>query len=156
MTIPIRSHQRSAGALLILLLVPICATAQLQQLPHSRMPPASAKVESKTGNISGEVVNGSGQPIVNANVYVRPATPEGLPVTNTTTNRDGVFKVSGLQPGSYTVNASMPAYIPRQREAGAAVQTSGDSTTLVLIKGGVITGTVTNAKGDPVVAIGIR
>ena len=33
---------------------------------------------------------------------------------------------------------------------------TGDSVTLVLIKGGVITGTVTNSKGDPVVAIAIR
>lgn len=118
--------------------------------------PASAKVESKTGNISGRVVNESGQPLVNANVYVRPATPEGIPATNTTTNREGVFKVSGLERGSYTVSASMPAYIPKSPESGPAVRSTDDSVTLVLIKGGVVTGTVTNSKGDPVVAIAIR
>ena len=156
MTTQIGSHHRIAGALLILLLASICATAQLQPLPQTRTPPASARVESKTGDISGRVVNESGQPLVNASVYVRPATPEGLPVTNTATNREGVFKVSGLEPGSYTVNASMPAYIPKSPESGQAVHSTGDSATLVLIKGGVITGTVTNSKGDPVVAIGIR
>ena len=156
MTTPIRSHHRTAGALLILLLASICATAQLQPLPRTRTSPASAKVESKSGEISGRVVNESGEPLVNVNVYVRPATPEGLPVTNTTTNREGVFKVSGLERGSYTANAWMPAYIPKPPESGRAVQSTGDSVTLVLIKGGVVTGTVTNSKGDPIVAIGIR
>ena len=156
MTTSIRSHHRTAGALLILLLASICATAQLQPLPRSRTPPASARVESNTGNIFGRVVDESDQPLVNANVYVRPTTPEGLPATNTTTNREGVFKVSGLERGSYVVSASMPAYIPKPPESGRTVPSTGDSVTLVLIKGGVITGTVTNSKGDPVVAIGIR
>ena len=152
----IRSHHLTAGALLILLSASICATAQLQQLPRTRTTPANAKVESKTGNISGRVVTESGQPLVNASVWIRPDTSEGLPVTNTTTNRDGVFKVSGLARGPYNVSASMPAYIPKSPESGRAVQPNDDSVTLVLIKGGVITGTVTNSKGDPIVAIGIR
>jgi Carboxypeptidase regulatory-like domain len=156
MTTPIRSHHRTAGALLILLLASICATAQLPQLPLTRTPPASAKVASKTGDISGSVVNESGQPLVNVNVYVRPPiTPDGPSETRTTTNREGVFKISGLGEGSYTVSASMPGYIPKS-ESGPVIQSTGDSVTLVLIKGGVITGTVTNAKGDPVMAIGIR
>lgn len=145
---------RSAGALLILLVASIVATAQ--PLPRTRQTPASAKVETKTGNISGRVVNENGQPLPNANVYIRPATPEGLPVTLTTTNREGVFKVSGVERGSYVVSAAMPAYIPRPPEPGPTPQTTGDTVTLVLLKGGVITGTVTNSKGDPLVAIGIR
>ena len=136
--------------------VSICATAQLQRLPHTRTPPVSAKVETKTGDINGRVVNENGQPIVNANVWVRPDTPEGLPVTSTTTNREGVFKVSGLERRSYTVSAAMPAYLPKSPEPGTAVQSPADSVTLVLKKGGVITGTVTNSKGDPIIDIGIR
>lgn len=156
MTTQIRSHHSTAGALLFILLASICATAQLPQLPRTRTPPASAKVSSKTGDISGSVVNESGQPLVNVNVYVRPPiTPDGPSETRTTTDREGVFKVSGLGEGSYTVSASMPGYIPKS-ESGSVVQSTGDSVTLVLIKGGVITGTVTNAKGDPVIAIGIR
>ena len=116
---------------------------------------ASAKVESKTGDISGKVVSEIGQPLANVNVWARPATPQGLPVKSTTTNRDGVFKFSGLERGSYTVNASMPSYLPKSPESRAALQ-AGDSVTLVLIKGGVVTGTVTNSKGEPVEAIAIR
>ena len=156
MTTAIRSRYRSAGALLIILFVAICATAQRPSLPHTRTSPVSAKVETKTGNISGSVVNESGQPLPNVDVWVRPNTPEALPVTNAKTNRDGVFKVSGLERGSYTVNASMPAYIPKSPQARPTVNSTSDSVTLVLIKGGVITGTVTNSKGDPVVAVSIR
>jgi Carboxypeptidase regulatory-like domain len=158
MTTPIRSHHRTAGALLILLLASICATAQLhpQRLPRTRTEAASAKVESKTGNISGRVVNESGQPLVNAEVYVRPDTPQQLPDTYTTTDREGVFKFSGLERGSYTVAASVPAYIAKPPKPGPVVRSTGDSVTLVLLKGGVITGTVINSKGDPVEAIGIR
>src|SRR5688572_20602463 len=156
MTSPLRFHHRTAGALLILLAASISATAQLQQLPRTRTTPASAKVESKTGDISGKVVSEIGQPLANATVWVRPATPQGLPVTSTTTNRDGVFKFSGLERSSYTVNASMPAYIPKSPESATGVQTTGELVTLVLIKGGVVTGTVTNSKGEPVEAIAIR
>jgi hypothetical protein len=141
--------------MLILFFTSICATAQLQPLPRTRTQAATSRVESKTGEISGRVVSESGQPLANVSVYVRPATPDGLPVTNTTTNREGVFKVSGVERGPYTVQASMPGYIPKAPESGPPAQ-SIDTVTLVLIKGGVITGTVTNSKGDPVVAIAIR
>ena len=128
----------------------------MRQIPGARTQPASAKVNSKTGDISGSVVNESGQPLANVNVHVQPPiTPDGPSGTRTTTNREGVFKVSGLGEGLYTVSASMPGYIPKS-ESGSVVQSTDDSVRFVLIKGGVITGTVTNSKGDPVIAIGIR
>ncbi len=156
MTSRIRSCYRSAGVVLVLLFAAISARAQVQSLPPTRTTPATAKVQSKTGEISGRVVNENGQPLANVTVYVRPATPEGIPVTTTITNREGVFKVSDLAPGSFTVQAAMPGYIPRSPESGPPVRSTEDVVTLVLMKGGVITGTVTNAKGDGVVAIAIR
>jgi len=157
MTIPIRSRYRSAGVLLVLLFTSVCATAQLlQPLPRTRTPTASATVESKTGDINGRVVTENGQPLANVTVYVRPGTGDGNPVTTTNANRDGVFKVSGLEKGSYLVEAALPGYIPKPRESGPPVRSTPDMVTLVLLKGGVITGTVTNSKNDPVVAIGIR
>ena len=143
-------RHRSGGAFLVVLFASLCATAQRGAQP------ATAKVDSKTGVITGRVVNESGQPHVNAAVWVRPATPEGLPVTQTTTNRDGVFKVIGLEGGSYNVSAAVPAHIPQSPDTGPAIYKAGDSVTLVLTKGGVVTGSVTNARDDPVVAIGVR
>ncbi len=148
----IESHlgHRVGGALLTLLVASLCANAQRTSRP------ASAIVDSKTGTISGRVINENGQPHVNIDVLVRPDTPEGLPVTQTTTTRDGVFKVSGLEPGRYNVSAAVPAYMPKSLYPSQVVYKDGDLVTLVLIKGGVVTGTVTDAKGDPVVGIGVR
>src|SRR5215217_2175499 len=140
-------RHRSAGAFLILLFA-FCVCAQTGQ-------PATANVDTKTGVITGRVVNENGEPHVNASVWVRPDTPEGLPVTPTTTNRDGVFKLSGLTRGAYTVSAAVPAHIPKSPDT-RPVYKDEDIVTFVLIKGGVITGTVTDAKGEPVVGIGIR
>lgn len=140
------SHH-SVGACFILLLASLCANAQTQGQP------ASATVELKTGSINGRVVTESGQPLVNVSVWVRPVGSQDPPVATTTTNRDGIFKVTGLERGSYTVNAAVPSYIPKVRYS---VPTVGESVTLVLLKGGVVTGIVTNSKGEPVVGIGVR
>jgi hypothetical protein len=147
-------RRRTAAALLLLLSASICATAQLPRLPRTHAPAASAKVESKTGAISGRVVDESGQPLVNVSVYLRPATPEARD-TYATTNREGAFSFSDLTPGTYTISASMPSYISRP-PSGPEVKSTGDPVTLVLRKGGVISGTVTDPKGAPIVAIGMR
>jgi hypothetical protein len=147
---------RSQVVFLIVLLASICANAQLQDQPRTRTTPAIVQVETKTGEISGRVVNENGQPLANADIYVRPRRPQELPVASTTSRRDGVFKVSGLQPGMYAVQASLPAYNPKSPDSRSTVNNTSDAVTFVLIKGGVITGTVINSKGDPIVAIRIR
>ena len=145
-----RWRHHTAGAFLIVLFASLCANAQ--RAPAQ----ATAKAESKSGTITGRVVNENGAPHVNVNVWVRPATPEGLPAKHTTTNRNGVFKVSELENGSYNVSAAVPAYIPKLSSTGPVIYKDGELVTLVLIKGAVITGTVTNLKGEPVVGIGVR
>lgn len=138
---------RSWGMFLIFLFA-FCVCAQTGQ-------PASAKVNTKTGVITGRVVNENGEPHVNANVWVQADTPQGQPGTQATTNREGVFKLSGLERGSYTVSATVPAHIPKI-PATPPVYKDEDIITLMLMKGGVITGTVTSVKGEPIVGIGIR
>lgn len=139
---------RSAGAFLILLFASFCVCAQPAE-------PATVNVNTKTGVISGRVVNENGEPLVNARVWMQPDTPQGVPGTPVTTNREGVFKLSGLEGGSYLVSAAAPAHIPKFPDT-RPVYKDGDVVTFVLMKGGVITGTVTNAKEEPVVGIGIR
>jgi hypothetical protein len=114
--------------------------------------------ETKTDSITGKVVNESGQPLANVSVYVQPM-GGGRMNEPATTDRDGTFKVSGLQPVSYTIHVTMPAYVstsfdpeirqPKQYKVG-------DSPTFVLTKGGVITGTVTSTTGEPVIGISVR
>src|ERR1044072_3328470 len=139
---------RNAEAFLILLFASFCVCAQWAQ-------PAIVKVNTKTGVITGRVVNENGEPHVNVSVLVRPDTPEGQPVAQTTTNRDGVFKLSGLERGAYTVSSAVPAHIPKSPDTRPAYKDE-DLVTLVLMKGGVITGTVKRVKGELIVGIGIR
>ena len=113
---------------------------------------------SKLGSITGRVVDESGQPLPNAQVSVEPV--EGTRRTApTSTDREGIFRITDLEPVTYRVHASMPAYISTsdEEESDPPKQYKiGDSITFVLTKGGVITGTVTTATGDPVIGITVR
>jgi hypothetical protein len=108
-----------------------------------------------TGTISGRVVNDSGQPLANAIVSVR-GYGLGGPGRTTTTDSEGSFQVSGLDPVAYIISASLPTYVPVPRDPDInpiGYYHVGDSVSLVLIKGGVITGTVTRSTSEPVVAV---
>jgi len=111
----------------------------------------------KTGAISGHVVNESGQPIPHATIYVN--AQMSLPQPRMTTTDDGGnFQVSGLDALLYFVNASAPSYItpPREPDSLPPYYRIGDSVTLNMLKGGVITGTVTSPTGEPLVQAGVR
>lgn len=115
--------------------------------------------ETKTGAISGTVVNENGQPIVGASVFVR-AVSSATQGRTTTTDSDGSFQVKDLDPAAYSVSARFPAYVMAPRDPDDLQQPAyyrvGDSVRLVQIKGGVVTGTVTNSSGEPVVSVSVR
>ena len=73
-------------------------------------------------------------------------------------NSDGHFEVAGLDNGLYYVTAFSPAYVapPRDIDTPAPVYRVGDSLRLELLRGGVITGTLTNASGEPMIGVRIR
>jgi len=112
----------------------------------------------RTGTISGRVVNDNGQPLANAVVTVR-AFGRGTPGRPTTTDNEGSFQLSGLDPAAYVVTVSLPGYVTAPRDPDVnpiAYYHLGDTARLEMIKGGVITGTVTRATGEPVVIIPVR
>ena len=143
------SHRRflySASLFAILLLCWLPAIAQ-----------TSSAQEAKPGTISGRVVNESGQPLPKASVMLRRWGLMEPGSINTTTDREGKFEVSGLQPFNYQIFAYLQGYAPLHRDLEVSpVYRAGDSVTLVLSKGGVITGTVTNQAGEPVVGVNVR
>jgi hypothetical protein len=111
-----------------------------------------------TGTITGRVVNESGEPLADVLVTIR-AFSSALPPQNAVSDRDGKFRVTGLSPVVYLASASLPAYTPAARDPDSTQATSyriGDDINLVLLKGGVIAGTVTTSNGDPVVGISVR
>jgi len=112
---------------------------------------------ARAGAITGRVVNESGQPVPRAGVFIgSPADPtQGR---SGSTDDNGNFQVSGLDALIYTVSASAPTYVsaPRDPDVLPSYYRIGDSVSISLIKGGVITGTVTSSTGEPVVQAGVR
>ena len=121
---------------------------------HAQVQPPPPKVAADTtGTISGQVVNDSGQPLAGASLFVRALNSAGVP-RNTTTDADGNFLLSGLEPAIYTITATAPAYA--SDSTNTTYYRIGDSVRLELIRGGVITGTVTNSAGEPVIGVRVR
>jgi hypothetical protein len=135
----------------LLVLIPFSAHSQ-QQLTV-----APGSDNSATGTINGRVVSESGQPLLGATVNVRRAGP-ATQARTTVTDSEGNFKVSNLDSAVYRVSAWLPAYTttPRDPDDPANYYRPGDSVRLELIRGGVITGTVTTVAGEPVVAVRVR
>lgn len=120
--------------------------------------PSPAAQLSKTGKITGRVVNEKGQPLPNARILVRAV---GAMTSNqeTSTDQDGKFEISGLDRVNYQVFAWLSAYAPQLRDPSDTQSNNfrvGDSVTLVFTKGGVITGTVTTQTGEPLVGVRVR
>lgn len=145
---------RGLGAVIIGLL--LTSSSAVGQAPSS--PGANTAQSSRVGSIKGRVVNENGEPLFNAGVLVRPFGSTNLE-HRTTTDREGKFEVSGLEPVSYQVSAWFSAHISLPRNLDNQQTNNyriGDSVTLVMTKGGVITGTVTTQTGEPLVGIYVR
>ncbi len=120
--------------------------------------PDETSNDSSKGSINGRVVDQNGQPLANAMVSVRSYgnTPRG---GTAMTDREGNFQVDGLDPYAYIVTASLPTYFAAPRDPDATpigFFRVGDTARIEMIKGGVITGSVKRANGDPVVSVNVR
>jgi hypothetical protein len=123
----------------------------------------NAATESKTaapptGTITGHIVSQSGDKISGAVAW---AFPVGVIAQsrNASVDSDGNFKLEGLDAGVYSVSCNVPGFVsppPAAPDEPRRYYHTGDSVTLTLIKGGVITGTVMTATNVPVVAAAVR
>src|SRR5688572_14500297 len=109
------------------------------------------------GAISGRVVDDRGEAMPGATISMRPIGSSTLR-RGTTSDAEGNFRFSGLEPALYTFSVNSPAYGLQPPESGVPTPfyRIGDTVRFEMVKGGVITGTVTNAAGDPVIAIRVR
>ncbi len=145
-----RQQLRGAGLVVgLVFLFAISITAQPQ--------PDEVQTAS-TGAITGQVVTDTGQPVAGAAVFVRAYGATGA-VRNTTTDAEGNFQVSGLDPVSYVVGASFSPFVTAPRDPESTQPSYfrvGDSVKIQLTKGGVITGSVVTSADEPVVAVRVR
>src|SRR6185503_1906154 len=82
-----------------IILITLCVVLHGQERP----------VASTTGVIDGQIVNENGQPMPGASLFIRPVNSPGMART-ATTDVDGNFRVTGLEPALYVVSGNAPAY----------------------------------------------
>ena len=143
--------KRLIAALIFVIFVCVSLCAQ-QPAPTPKKPD-----EPVTGVIDGRVVTENGQPLAGASVLVRAVNSVGNG-RSTTSDVDGNFRVTGLEPALYTVNANAPIYttpLPSDPLTPNYYRI-GETVRLEMIRGGAITGTVTNSVSEPVVAVRVR
>jgi hypothetical protein len=140
------------GLRLVCLMTILCVTTIASgQQPAPEATPAESRA------ITGRVVSEAGQPLAGASVSALRSSGSGGP--RTATDSEGYFKLQGLDPGLYRLSASLPGYviqIPQLDPTNTPVYRPGDSASLTLVKGGVITGIVTNIAGEPMVNVNVR
>ena len=123
---------------------------------RAQMSTPASKTEPVTGTIEGKVVNESGQPLAGASLSIRAVnSPTGG--RTTTSDIDGNFRVNGLEPALYVISANIAAYTNLPSDPAAPTYYRiGDSARVELVRGGIITGTVTNGVGEPLIAVRVR
>ncbi len=133
--------------------------------PQSAAQDGASKPARRTlGKIKGRVVGDAGEPLSGVVVF---ASSRGFGANSyrydtrasATSDDEGNFTIGGLEAGLYALSATMPGYVSESDPmTGRAeeIYRPGDAATLRLVKGGVITGSVTDAQGQPLVATSVR
>lgn len=139
---------RAIGITFILALTALFAPGQ------TPTPPAGNPEPPKTGTITGQVVDESGQPLKDVVVQLRALRANVSQTVNS--DREGQFQFTGLEPADYNLDVRKPAYQADRSKPLTRPYRIGDRVTLTMIKGGVVTGKVLNANGEPVVMVNVR
>lgn len=139
---------RKLITLTVVLMATWVAVRAQEPSPSPKNPEAAS-----TGSISGKIVNENGQPLIGAAVFVGNIN-SSMPGRRTATDLEGTFRVNGLDPGLYTIFTLAPAYTIEP--APTTYYRVGDSVRLEMVRGGVITGVVTNAVGEPVIGVRVQ
>src|ERR1041385_2260816 len=153
MTLLVKSAAKSC---LIVLVTVSMIQAQVDKRSQSQSqrstgqsPTTSAESRTST-RIKGSVTEG-GRPIADAVIFISPVNlgdnmvgaVTSMILRPNTSNADGKFEITSLAPGAYTISATAPGLV--SSDSDAKIYRPGDTVTINLVKGGVITGTVKNS-----------
>src|SRR5262245_1197718 len=120
---------------------------------------ANAFAQRATGAITGRVVTDDGQPVRHATINISSLGGGGRSAGRLTvvSDEDGNFQAEGLDLVAYTISATAPGLVldpKKRREPNYSFV--GQPVTITMMRGGVITGKVTSATGDPIIRIAVR
>ncbi|MGE0883295.1 MAG: carboxypeptidase regulatory-like domain-containing protein [Blastocatellales bacterium] len=126
--------------------------------------PQTQNESSKPGSIKGRVIGEDGEPLAEVQVFAvaigragERRLPGGNAPTQAVTDDEGNFEISDLPPASYSISAFVPGYVAPgpDEESGLGIYRIGDFANIALIKGGVITGKITNANGEALTGVSV-
>ena len=113
-----------------------------------------------TGTIKGRVVSDDGRPLTNATVMAAQTTTNTGAPKATRVDSEGRFVFNEIPAAVYVVFATAPGYIDPTLAIGEQSQWPrhliGSQLKITMIKGGVITGSVTNSRGEAVVGVPVN
>src|SRR5215475_7259036 len=117
-----------------------------------------AQADPRNGSISGRLII-SGKPAVNKKINVVGGKQETF---SALTDSDGRYRITGLPAGTFTVEAQMAAYVDEKKSGSRSRSITLDRSEqaenidLSLVRGGVITGRITDSTGHPLIAMKVR
>jgi hypothetical protein len=139
------------------LLLCAAASAGAQVTSVATTAPTPDATPTPQGSINGRVVADDGQPLAGVTVYAQSLHNQYSAGGSDT---EGKFTLKNLARGAYTLNAFLAGYYDPTRftkENGARIYyRPGEAVTIKLSKGGVITGRVRDANGEPLIAVRVR
>jgi protocatechuate 3,4-dioxygenase beta subunit len=136
-------------ASVLILLLPAAASTLSAQ---STAPPKAQL--SNTGVISGQVTL-KAKPAPHVTMVMQGAADSAVQLSKaelkTSTDANGVYRLTGLPAGSYWVKPMTPAFVEVSRKVTIGDGETANGIDFELVKGGVITGKITDVDGHPLI-----
>lgn len=157
---------KQIASTLILLLTFMAAQAQKPAQSTKPSPGTQPPRGDTSRKLSGRVVDETGKPVSDAALLAMPTgKTENMQQVlvnyrTATSDEQGRFTFDELSPGAYRLVAAAPGHVLAQDSAEEGGRPklfrTGEPVTLRLVRGAVITGTVTDGLGEPLVAARVR
>ena len=118
--------------------------------------PSAAEEKSsgrRNGTITGRVITADGQPLSDVLILAVAVNAKFGEMAQSTCDEEGNFKLTGLRTAAYRILATMPGYVSATTQSDTELYRLGDYALLTMVRGGIITGRVTDAAGEPMAGV---